>query len=175
MASFVALRINNIVVANQITAKARKNVWPLSVPLGFLQSITDGGLFDATRVYRLKSEWKHFRKPGFHSFKTRESLHENKSVERVNLVNATWINPSADNFIGKFSEGELSDIVFTHCQRFWKNYNCTLDFEIELKLEHTAVIVSYYGKANYMIDTIVKTQIMKVRGVMGLNDNLQKK
>lgn len=165
-------RINNLVVANQVTARARNNAWLLSIPLGFLNTITDGGLFEANKVNRLRSECKEFRKPGFNSFSCLESFSKCKYIEQVPLLEATWIDPKAKNFIGLKTELELRTRVKNHCEKFWSNYKLSLDFEIELKLDHTAILCSYYSKAHYFIINVHGEKKFKTRGVMSNEKDL---
>lgn len=164
-------RINNLVVANQVTARARNNVWFFYIPLDFLQSVTHGGMFDAKKVNRLKNEINYFRKPGFDLLSDLEAISKNNSVEKVELLDATWTDKKTSNYIGNKSELELRTLVFKHCNKFWENYNYKIDFDVELKMEHIAKICSYYSKAYYFFVTIDNIQKFRTRGIMDSNKN----
>ena len=69
--------ISNVLVANNITAKARGMVWLLAKALGFYQTITDGGSFNAHKV----NDWND-KRPGLNTL-TFVSPEEKRLVKKT--------------------------------------------------------------------------------------------
>lgn len=90
--------IGNVVLADNITAKARVNVWMLCKSLNLRQCITDGGIYSPltnggiytpTQVNSFK-ENKFRKKPGLHSFSDIRRLQKHKSISVGSLKNKDW-------------------------------------------------------------------------------------
>lgn len=109
--------IANVVVANNITARARTLSWMMTKALGCYQSITDGGIFNLNKV----NYWEKF-KPGLNtltninetfklSYKTR------KNLKTIPLAGSEW------SLLGLNEQGETllkhKDEIVVGCKENW--------------------------------------------------------
>ena len=81
-------KIGNTVLANNITAAARGEVWWLAKALNTVQTVTDGGCYSLERVFSLRSGSK--RKPSLHSLANPQRLERHRSVKVERLGGVDW-------------------------------------------------------------------------------------
>jgi hypothetical protein len=175
--------IGNSVIANNITAKARVGAWMMAKPLNLFQTITDGGTYNCDAVRYLNPKASQFRKPGFNILydcdkwcdKRKSRGYKSLDIKVDSLdpwTNTEWFNLHGNcNKVGNV----LDNIVITHINDFWSNYNLKLDFEIEHKGSNTATHLATYGKADYALKTIGDDVIkFKIRGTRDLRDAASK-
>jgi hypothetical protein len=62
----VFFKISNVLCSQLVWNTIRNIVWMISKALGTALSITDGGPYSLTEVFKLKTELKSFKKPGLH-------------------------------------------------------------------------------------------------------------
>lgn len=75
--------IGNVVVANNITARARGFAWMMAKAFGMYQTITDGGIFNLNTV----NHWKD-KRPGLH---TLTHINNTKSLKTKTISRITTI------------------------------------------------------------------------------------
>lgn len=80
-------QVNNVIVTNNITAKARVNIWMVSKALSITQSITDGGCCGLLQVLYLRDNLK---RPGMGYFSDYYKLIEHNSISRISLGGLDW-------------------------------------------------------------------------------------
>lgn len=139
--------IGNIVVANNITASARRGVWMMSKALGTVNSITDGGLFSINKVRYLRNVKG--KKPSLTELSNYQSLNNHYNVRVGTLAQ---IN----------NQG-----CYEHIKDFWFPYDLEFKFEVELKHEEKGIIpcASYLNRADYCLRFLSGEELIKVRGV----------
>jgi len=81
--------IENTVVVNNITARARTNVWMASRCLQGLQLITDGFQYTPLKVLSFRQN-KMKKKPGFETLSNLALLKKHKSIQEISLSNINW-------------------------------------------------------------------------------------
>ena len=79
--------IGNTVVANNITAKARLGVWLVSRSVKGLQSITDGYMYESSKIYRLKNDMK---SPGLETLSDYRKMEKHRSIKTTSLGEMNW-------------------------------------------------------------------------------------
>jgi hypothetical protein len=141
-------RINNLVVSNNITGRARSNMWLMSRALSILQSIVDGGFFELERVNRLRTEVSYFRKPGMSLLSNLKGLARSRYVEQVPLLLADWVDEKKCDHISNIPPYRLESLITEHLKCFWGTYNIDINFKIEIKDSHTALATAYIAKAD---------------------------
>lgn len=138
-------RINNTVLANNITARCRMAMWMLAKALSILQSITDGGIMSVNDVHYILPGKK---KPGIAVHSDIRKLVEHKSIRRGTLADRDW-SPYFEEPVDLNNFHEIDDLVYEHIQNYIGNYGLKFPFpKIEHKPEHVALTVSYIRKAD---------------------------
>jgi len=149
--------MGNAIIANNITANARRGAWMMAKALGSIQSITDGGACSALTVRFLELDGSNKDKPGFGVLANCETLEKHRNIR----VGVLLDQPQFIKDYKFYSEnkmykelGELCDVLDAtaknHIDTFWSHYGLTFDFEIEHKYGNTSESCSAYAKADNM-------------------------
>ena len=146
--------IGNTVTANNITSKARTGVWMMAKALGSVQSITDGGMFDASKVRYLEPG----KKPSLHILSDYERVNKHRSISVTPLLDVENWQETKKSIWNKEKVNvdgvEYVAIDYTvqkHVNVFWSNYDLELPFNVEVKYENTGDFAGYDGAADYLI------------------------
>lgn len=142
---------SNVVVADNITARARVNVWLMAKALNLRQCITDGGAYTPQTVNFFKKGVV-LKKPGFDTLSDIRLLKKHRSIETSSLGNIDWAEVFLSGCIFEFLK-DIDNMVYKHINLFWSIYGIQMKLEIEHKLENSAVFGVYTGKANYALKT----------------------
>ena len=146
--------IGNVVLADNITAKARCNVWMVCKALNLRQSITDGGLYSPLQVNHMSDE-PFAVLPGFATFSDMKKLKRHRSVQTGSLMDRDWNTLFERGTV--FEEiKNIDKVAYDHINNFWHPYGLKLTIPIEHKIENTASFAIYTGKANYALLTYSK-------------------
>jgi hypothetical protein len=132
-----------VVLADNITARARVNVWLMCKALNLRQSITDGGIYSPVGVNFFR-EGGTVRKPGFNTLSDIRRLQEHRSIVVKPLANIDW-QPLFENgrVVDYFSS--LDSLAYEHVNSFWSQYDVKLVLNVEHKVENTALRGIYLG------------------------------
>lgn len=147
--------IGNVCLADNITAKARVNVWLLCKVLNLRQSITDGGLYSPLTINYFR-EGGDLRMPGINTFSDIRVLQKHRSIIVKPLENIDWRSFYQDGMIFQAVKA-LDKMVTEVVNNFWNPYNLSLAIPIEHKGENTALLGIYTGKANYALNRFDET------------------
>nr|AYO28744.1 hypothetical protein [Neotessella volvocina]AYO28767.1 hypothetical protein [Neotessella volvocina] len=150
--------IGNTVLANNITARARVNIWLLSRSLKGIQCITDGFQYCVREVF----QWKKppIRKPGL------EILSDYKKMEKNRYFQCISLYPDM-----KSLPTNIDEIVSEHVSKFLEPYDLKLAYQIEHKTEHFSHEMCYLLKAHYILHTLNETFISKIGGIRSKDEN----
>jgi len=146
--------LNNVVVASNITARARALAWMMAKALGCYQTITDGGLFDLNNVmwYDDKS------KP---SLETLSNIHQKHmllhtiqyQIKTKPLGVSKWTVSGKKLFHGEScADTQLIDnLAWAHVKGFFKEGNIAILRENQFSFETKDVYVqaAFQSQANY--------------------------
>lgn len=160
--------IGNTVLADNITGRARGEVWKLCKSLNLRQSITDGGIYPPEQVNFWK-ESKKIKKPGLNVLSDVRRLQKHPSIRVGEIQGVNWDSVFKE---GKVFEnlGTIDPIILKHVKRFWEMYSLNVKIGLEHKLEHTSKYAIYTGKANYALKAINRNtnsyseEVYKLRG-----------
>jgi hypothetical protein len=161
--------IGNVVVANNITARARVGVWMLAKALGLRQSITDGGFYTPDRVCVWQGP-----KPGLHKLANindwRDATHPGRrgfarlgGVDWEKLIGAGQKQePLAEDAQKAYWKERLPDpdkLAREHVRQFWAPYGLTFPFDmIEHKWENVFTAATWWNKGDYALRRAVPLQ-----------------
>lgn len=173
-------KTGNSILANNITARARLWVWLISRPLNGYQCITDGFAYSPQNVLAFRdladektSESSDIlRKPGLETLSSLIMLEMHKSIKTVPMGDIDWgalyakKEPSYKDF------SNVDTLAQEHIKKFWEHYNLHNPYELEHKMEHTALRLYYLKRAHYgllpLIPASIKEKdqiIWKFRGI----------
>ena len=141
--------IGNVVFADNITAKARCNVWLMCKALNLRQSITDGGIYSPLQVNYFNDDF-FIKKPGLATLSDVRKLKKHRSISTKALLDKDWSLYFENGTIFEHLKN-IDQIVYDHINNFWEPYNLKLTIPIEHKVENTALVGIYTGKANYAL------------------------
>lgn len=156
--------LNNVVVADMITAKIRMAAWYMAKAFNTHLSITDGGPFQLNQVTYLNEGKK---KPGISALSSFENYKNHPSLKIGPLDGIDWTL----KFKGDPSFLKTYDIkksINNHIKTFWANYDITIDFDLECK--NFISKGSYMLKAHYIFDEYNSNtnqfdlRVVKIRG-----------
>jgi hypothetical protein len=152
-------RWSNTIVANNITARARGEIWMIRAALGGKQSITDGCQYCLNEVNVVKNEKG--TKPGLKTLSDQRNLsnHRNISVQPLGGRNWTSLFESSNTFELETTLKKLDSLAFTHLENFFAHYHMKMKYKIEHKLEHTSRKMFYVKQAHYSLRNSSKTSI----------------
>lgn len=142
-------QMGNVVVANNITSKARCGVWMMAKALGLRQSITDGGPYTVESVPYFTGA-----KPGLQVLASIDCWKDYNRGRAFKVL--TQYNP-------EMSLKELDEIALKHIKEFWMPYEIEFPFDVEHKSWVKAG--AYWGKGDYMFLQPDGTIKAKIRGV----------
>ena len=91
---------NNTVIANNITARCRVEVWKLAKALSLCNTITDGGMYEAHKIPFLKQGGK---KPGMATLSDIRKLEKHRSIRVGPLGGIDWTRFSKNQLIPRIS------------------------------------------------------------------------
>ena len=148
-------QIGNVVLANNITAKARVGVWMLSRSVNGYQSITDGCTFAVEEVFFLKEEEK--KKPSLEALSFLDQLKNHRCIRVGKLAEKTW-----EDFL---QEKNMENCINEHVRQFWNRYGLEYPYKLEMKDEHFGKKIVYFKAAHYMILNFQNKIIFKCRNV----------
>lgn len=145
---------SNIILANNITDNARCAVWQMSKALGCVQNITDGGMFSADHVRRLKTENNRLtaQKPTFSTFADFRAIDKHKYIEIISILDFEKLYHK-DLVISKYypEETDLDSLLMTHVKDFWSYYDLDFTVDIECKQENTSLKSVYLNSSDYLL------------------------
>lgn len=144
-------KIGNTVLANNITARARCEVWKLAKALNLSETITDGGNYSLIDILQFKPNNTKKHKPGlewFASMPKNQNI-KHRSLQKTKLGGLDWeqIFPNPEKH-GHFQQ--LDDLASKHLETFWKNYHIGMKMGIEHKMPSIAFKTSHLLKAHYL-------------------------
>ncbi|MBW4444400.1 MAG: hypothetical protein KME10_24905 [Plectolyngbya sp. WJT66-NPBG17] len=173
--------IGNVVLANNITARARLGAWMMNKSLHTVQSITDGGGYSPLRVAVLKPNAK---LPGFDKLSNNNEWKDTKNYTRTTAAleglpeGVTWIDwvqeveeayktlqdattrTQYEKQLGLF----LDDAAKKQIDKFWERYGLTFPFAIEHKVQNIATAMAYLKKGDYGFRTVASGDVFRSRG-----------
>jgi hypothetical protein len=164
----IYFKVSNVILANNITAKARLNVFMMKIVLQGTQSITDGTVYSPQNVlYLTKSNSN--RLPGFNTLADKRRLlgHRNINCAPFKSKKYDWEHLFQQILLitTVIGSAEFDDEVTQHVKNFWFEYGLLFGFQIEHKPEHTGSMLFFIKKAHYSIKTFKKGVIYKFRGL----------
>jgi hypothetical protein len=127
--------IGNVVLGNNITARARVGVWQVAKALGLRQCITDGGFYDPAKVCVFDDA---YRKPGLDILSRQWEWHAPNRRR--------WFKPLA---VGN----DMDKVATNHVRDFWKPYGLDLAFKLEHKTKNKFSRAAYWSKGDYALLT----------------------
>lgn len=156
---------SNTIVANNITARARGEIWMIRAALGGKQSITDGCQYCLNEVNMVGN--KKMKKPGLKSLSDQRLLskHRNITVQPLGGINWTDLFENSNTLELDSILNKLDFIALNHLENFFSSYNMKMKYNIEHKLEHTSNKMFYAKQAHYSLQTIKGKIIHKYRGI----------
>jgi DNA polymerase family B len=145
----VYFSINNTVLADNITAKVRCEIWKIAKALGLNQIIADGGFYEVEKVRFLqKDSNKRIRKPSFHTLSNYNKLNKHRDIKRGYLGGINWKymfeNPT------ELLQIPIDFLATKHIEDFWAPYDIKLKMCIKHKIANYALRASYLSKSNYV-------------------------
>jgi DNA polymerase elongation subunit (family B) len=154
--------IGNVVLANNVTGRARVEVWLYSRALNGFMTITDGFQYQPENVFRLKDG---IRKPGLRILSDFHKLSKHRGIERISLENLDWslIFQSENRYHPELDR--IDSYAKKHIQTFLGGYNLSMNYDVEHKSENTALKMFYIKRAHYILERRDTKEILyKVRG-----------
>lgn len=159
-------KLGNVVLADNITGKARTYVWLLAKCLNCNMTITDGSTYGLNEVFHLN---KNDKKPSLKTFSNLQKLEAHRSIKKLPLDGVDWISKFND-YKGDSDSLHLDERVTKHIADFWGPYNIKFAYNIEHKPEHFALRTAFMGKGNYALKTYNpekddwSNSVFKIRG-----------
>ena len=137
--------INNCIVVNNLTARARAALWMMVKALNSNISVTDGTSYKISQVLFLKGN----KKPGLAKLSNINLLQNHRAITVAPLSNLDWA-PIYDqkHNINTFNNLKTNNLALQHIKNFWSPYNITFPFQ-ELEHKSFPLKISYINKANY--------------------------
>jgi hypothetical protein len=173
--------ISNVVLYNNVTARARLNVWMASKPLIGLQCITDGFAYSVLRTVEFKDGAP---KSGLdHLSKMNNEVHLKDRKVKNKYIFKPLGNKSAQEWLDIYESknlealSQLDSFAEQAIDRFWNRYGLKLQYKIEHKLDHCGFRSLHLLKGHYAIGSIFEnlSMIFKVRGISIHSESMYKK
>lgn len=127
--------VGNTVVADNITARARCEVWKVSKCLQLRQTITDGGFYQPEKVFQFKKKKENRRKPSFQALADPRNLIKHRSIDVVSLGKKDWKSMFEEN-PNLLIEQNIDELAEQHINEFWEHYGLKLKMKVEHKMEN---------------------------------------
>jgi hypothetical protein len=128
---------SNIVLAQNITAKARAMAYMMEKGLNGFQTITDGTVFDLNKVL-------------YPANKRRPSLHNLVNVyAKKNGDVPSWKLAPLEYDVNDLQVGKIFSVVNLHLKKIFPNVKCLDTYQLEIKALADTVIL--HGSANYQM------------------------
>ena len=170
--------IGNTILANNITARARANIWLASRTMNGLQCITDGFYYQPSFVFAFKEKEKEKKiLPGLETLSDLTKLKNHRLINQVSLGNQDWnplfsIDPKEempeDYLFGIDHTDQLAKRIDSfatkHINDFLGHYGLTLPYEVEHKIENTAYAVMYIKKAHNISSRVFQSFLKSFNG-----------
>jgi hypothetical protein len=144
----------NTVVANNITARARLNVWLMSRTLMGFQSITDGCQYQPQEVLTIKkinpeNKDQKIKLPGLETLSDLRKLKEHRFIKTVSLGGEDW--PAYISNIKKVTDfnARIDVLAHEHLKTFWDHYGLQIQYDVEHKPDHIAKILFTIKSSHY--------------------------
>lgn len=154
--------IGNTVLSNNITARARLQIWMASRSLNGIQCITDGFQYQPNNIYEIKEKNDGMiRLPGLKTLSDLKNLQNHRSIIKTTLGKKDW----TDYFQTQNDDENLNKLAEEHLKNFWNNYNLKLMYKLEHKQENSAKEMFYIKKAHYSQRLRNDTINHKYRGI----------
>ena len=154
--------IGNVVLANNVTGRARVEVWLYSRALNGYMTITDGFQYQPENVFRLKDG---IRKPGLRILSDFHKLSKHRGIERISLENLDWSSIFQSENRCHPELDLIDSYAKKHIQTFLGGYNLSMNYDVEHKSENTALKMFYIKRAHYILERRDTREIVyKVRG-----------
>lgn len=157
-------RIGNSVLANNITAKARNEIWMYSRALGGIQCITDGFAYQPSNVFQIRNDKIRTRRPSLETLSNLELMEKHKYVKRTNLGGVEWEKVFEQRSPREFEKYDVDDLATKHMTEFLSMYNLGVNYKIEHKREHISDNMFYTKKSHYVLQTVNDSLVYKIRG-----------
>ena len=185
-------KTGNVVLANNITAKVRGWVWIMTKALHTRMSITDGGHYKLGKVPYFEKDGVTPGSHGLANRSKWESEAKGRGYKNLGdidwettltEISETQLDSSYDNLNDKEKKKELREIKIkklkdlnldalakNHMEEFLSMYDqdgespLKSPFGIEHKIESTFLKCAYSQKADYLFETVLGEEIIKVRG-----------
>lgn len=155
--------ISNTIVANNITVRARWNIWLASRCLKGIQCITDGFAYQPKQVYQIKENRK---LPGLQTLSYYKKIENHFSIQKKSLGNRNW-KPLFQKEVTFEKYPNLDQLAKQHIETFWNHYQIKIPYEIEQKKENTSLFLFTIKKAHYAMKTLNGETFYKFGGISG--------
>lgn len=152
---------NNTVIANNITAQVRNNIWKASRCLQGIQCITDGFQYQPDNVLAFKKNYNN--KPRLEILSDYEALKKHRSIIKISLGNIDWKPLYEKKDLSQFPN--VDELAQIHINEFWKQYDDPIPFVVEHKMENTSNDLFTIKKAHYAFKTLENKIKYKFRGL----------
>jgi hypothetical protein len=147
------VELGSVVLANNITARARVGVWMPAKALGLRQTITDGGFYCPDAV----PHWQG-KRPGLASLSNLERWAVARDRRR------TWQPLGARAWTPGVCPDDADAVARQHVCAFWGPYGPQLPFALEHKRDHAFLAAAYWSKADHAFQLPDGRRILKTRG-----------
>ena len=161
-------KVNNIVVADRITATIRAACWLLSKPLNLKQTITDGGFAELNNLFQFKKKGT-LKKPGLDVLSSEQNMLDYRYIEKTSLNEINWDKAFEDKNSMFVNNKYITSSVESHVKLFWSRYNIDIPFSLEIK--NILYKGAYLQKAHYYFKLfndktmeVEKEDYYKIRG-----------
>lgn len=173
--------IGNVILANNITARARVGAWMMNKALNTIQSITDGGAYSLLNINDLDPSRKEGKKPGLETLSDLRQLWNHRNVKTVSMLDVDWKyvfeseNPAETLALVCSEYSDYLDAIYadkpderkannvnmakfidkvglSHINEFWSHYGLQLPFDIEHKETNFFKKCAYWNKGHYSFD-----------------------
>jgi hypothetical protein len=145
--------VGNTVLANVITARARRGIWQVAKALGLLHSVTDGGPYAPSAVRYFKG-----KKPGLatlsRTWAWKDSKHGRTTRPLRGLEGWDFGQPLPE---------DADRAALEHVRRFWAPYKLEFQFTLEHKPENSFAAAAWWNKGDCLMQTATGL-VYKARG-----------
>lgn len=166
--------IGNTILANNITARARNDIWLYSRVIQGTQTITDGCAYKPEAVFEIRTTPGYKYKPSLESLSDLNKLKQHRNIKEIELGNGKfnwnlfYLLKDQDK-INEF-QNEIDTLVSDHIKTFLAHYNLKMNYNVEHKMENTGKYLFYIKRAHYIIKSLTNNIIYKIRGTSEKNN-----